>query len=76
MNKYRGEVRVLDVLDIRNELYGLRNTLIGWNNEHLIDVVKRDGAGHRKADCEICRQWVAEIMGVERAIRLFGGQPR
>jgi hypothetical protein len=67
----------LDVGDIRNELYGLRNQIVEWLNDHLSDRAKEEGSGaHDTRSCCTCNMWKERIAGVDMSIRRFGGSPR
>jgi hypothetical protein len=67
---------LVDVLEVRAQLYELRNHYIRRNNDHLVEAIKREGAGHDKFKCPTCCYHSAAIGGIEHAVRRFGGLPR
>jgi hypothetical protein len=65
---------LVDVFDIRSELYDVRNMIQGWKNNHLSDGdLQRP---HDSLMCRVCQARDGELRGVDHAIRVFGGRPR
>jgi len=64
---------LVDVFDVRGELYDLRNTVQEWKNNHLSDPYF---APHDPKMCRICLDRDSELSGIDMAIRRFGGSPR
>jgi hypothetical protein len=73
MKKYEAG-GLVDVFDIRSELYDLRNLIQEWKNNHLSD--RTLPLPHDSRMCHICQVRDGELSGVDRAIRVFGGRPR
>lgn len=74
MNKYRREVGVVGVIEVRAELYDIRNMIQEWKNNHLSD--KTLPRPHDARMCHVCQARDGELSGIDHAIRRFGGSPR